>query len=67
MKKLIAMLLALAMILGLVACGNSSSSTETTAAAVVETEAAAPAETEAAASSSAAVELPREEDRKSVV
>lgn len=61
MKKLIAMLLALAMILGLVACGNSSSSTETTAAAVVETEAAAPAETEAAASSSAAVELPREE------
>ena len=43
MKKLIAMLLALVMVLGLVACGGNSTTT-------TETKAAAPAETQAAAS-----------------
>ena len=63
MKKLIALLLALTMILGLVACGASEPAE--TEAPVVETEAAveAPAETEAPAEAPAesAVELPREE------
>ena len=50
MKKLIALLLALVMIVGLVACGakEEAAPAETEAAAPAETEAAAPAETEAA-------------------
>ncbi len=63
MKKLIAMLLALAMVFGLVACGNSAPK-ETQAAAPAETQAAAPAETEAPAAEAPAaadVELPRNE------
>ena len=51
MKKLIAMLLALVMILGLAACGAKEEAavpTETEAAAPTETEASAPVETEAA-------------------
>ena len=43
MKKLIAMLLALLMVLGLAACGGSSKPAETQAAAPAETQAAAPA------------------------
>ena len=52
MKKLIALLLALVMVVGLVACGakeEAAAPAETEAAAPAETEAAAPAETEAAA------------------
>ncbi len=49
MKKLIAMLLALVMVFGLVACGAKEAPAETQAAAPAETQAAAPAETEAAA------------------
>ena len=51
MKKLIALLLALVMVVGLVACGakeEAAAPAETEAAAPAETEAAAPAETEAA-------------------
>ena len=47
MKKLIALLLALTMVLGLAACGGSSKPAETQAPAPAETEAPAPAETEA--------------------
>ena len=50
MKKLIALLLALVMVVGLVACGakeEAAAPAETEAAAPAETEAAAPAETEA--------------------
>ena len=49
MKKILAMLLVLAMALSLVACGGSEKPAETQAAAPAETQAAAPAETEAAA------------------
>ncbi len=49
MKKLIAMLLALAMVLSLAACGAKEEPAETQAAAPAETQAAAPVETEAAA------------------
>ena len=52
MKKLIALLLALVMVVGLVACGakeEAAAPAEPAAAAPAETEAAAPAETEAAA------------------
>ena len=51
MKKIIALLLALALVIGLVACGakeEAAAPAETEAAAPAETEAAAPAETEAA-------------------
>ena len=51
MKKIIALLLALVMMLGLVACGSSTA--KETNAAPAESEGAAPAETEAAASSEA--------------
>ena len=65
MKKLIAMLLALTMVLGLVACGGSSAPAETKApeAAPAETEAPAVAETEAPAAAAPADEntLPRNE------
>ncbi len=47
MKKIIAMLLALAMVLSMAACGASEKPAETQAAAPAETQAAAPAETEA--------------------
>jgi len=49
MKKILAMLLVLAMALSLVACGGSEKPAETQAAAPAETQAAALAETEAAA------------------
>ena len=63
MKKLIAMLLALAMVFGLVACGGSSEPAETEAPAPVETEAPAVVETEAPAAEAPADEneLPRNE------
>ena len=66
MKKLIAMLLALTMVLGLVACGGSSAPAETKApeaAAPAETEAPAAPETEAPAAAAPADEneLPRNE------
>ena len=65
MKKLIAMLLALAMVFGLVACGGSSAPAETKApeAAPAETEAPAAVETEAPAAAAPAdeTELPRNE------
>ena len=63
MKKLIAMLLALTMVFGLVACGGSSAPAETEAPAPVETEAPVVAETEAPAPAAPADEneLPRNE------
>ncbi|MBQ7001419.1 MAG: hypothetical protein IJN67_10305, partial [Oscillospiraceae bacterium] len=62
MKKLIAMLLALAMVFGLVACGSSSAPAETQAPAPAETQAAAPAPVETAAPAPADEnELPRNE------
>ncbi len=63
MKKLIAMLLALAMVFGLVACGGNTAPAETQAPAPAETQAAAPAETQAPAEAPAAsdTELPRNE------
>lgn len=63
MKKLIAMLLALAMVFGLVACGGSSAPAETEAPAVVETEAPVVVETEAPVAEAPADdnELPRNE------
>ena len=63
MKKLIAMLLALVMVFGLVACGNSTpAATEAPAAeAPAATEAPAAAEEPAAPAESADVELPRNE------
>ncbi len=45
MKKLIALLLAVVMVLGLVACGSSNTSTATTAAAATDAAAEAPADT----------------------
>ena len=57
MKKLIALLLALTMVLGLAACGGSSAPAETEAPAPVETEAPAPVETEAPV-----VEAPQDEN-----
>ncbi len=53
MKKLIALLLALVMVLGLAACGSSNAPAETEAPAPAETEAPAPAETEAPAAMTA--------------
>ena len=47
MKKIVAMILAAAMVLCLAACGGSSAPAETKAAAPAETKAAAPAETKA--------------------
>ena len=63
MKKLIALLLALTMVLGLAACGGSSAPAETKAPAPAETEAPAPAETEAPVVEAPADEneLPRNE------
>ena len=63
MKKLIALLLALTMVLGLAACGGSSAPAETEAPAPVETEAPAPVETEAPVVEAPADEntLPRNE------
>ena len=63
MKKLIALLLALTMVLGLAACGGSSAPAETNAPAPAETEAPAPAETEAPVVEAPADEneLPRNE------
>ena len=49
MKKILAIMLAVMMVLSMAACGSSSESAETTAAAAAETTAAAAAETEAAA------------------
>ncbi len=57
MKKLIALLLALTMVLGLAACGGSSAPAETEAPAPAETEAPAPVETEAPV-----VEAPQDEN-----
>ena len=49
MKKILAVLLAVMMLLSMTACGSSEKAAETTAAAAAETTAAAAAETEAAA------------------
>ncbi len=63
MKKLIALLLALTMVLGLAACGGTPAPAETEAPAPAETEAPAPAETEAPVVEAPADEneLPRNE------
>ena len=49
MKKILAVLLAVMMLVSMTACGSSEKAAETTAAAAAETTAAAAAETEAAA------------------